>query len=163
MSIFKPLAITRQMTGATLTIDMHVSFARLERNHGRAQYLLDSMVMEDMVPYMPMVTGSFVQLTKARSASMAGTGEVCAAAPPMGRFLYEGKGMVGETSGSPYAKAGERKVLVSQYTGKTNAKQELAYTTTFHPEVTAKWFEVTHKERAKKWVRMVKKEVARHA
>ena len=55
--------IVRHTEGPNLTIDMHVSFRRLERNLGRAQYLLDSAIMDDMVPYMPMITGSFVQLT----------------------------------------------------------------------------------------------------
>lgn len=155
--------IVRHEEGPNLVIDMHVSFRRLERNLGRAQKLLDSAIMDDMVPYMPMITGSFVQLTKARSAATAGTGEICAAAPPMGRFLYEGKGMVGEESGSPYAKADERKVLVSKYTGITNAHENLQYTTTFHPDVTAKWFEVAKKAHKREWIKKVNKETKRHA
>ena len=41
--------------------------------------------------HMPMQTGQFINVTKAMSAAVAGTGKVVAAAPPMGCFLYEGK------------------------------------------------------------------------
>ncbi len=64
--------------------------------------------------HMPMQTGQFINVTKAMSAAVAGTGKVVAAAPPMGRFLYEGRTMVDEKTGSPWARKGARKVLVSQ-------------------------------------------------
>ena len=57
-----------------------------------------------MVPYMPHETGTFINVTRAKSASLAGTGMVCAGTGPMGRFLYYGKGMVDELTGSPWAR-----------------------------------------------------------
>ena len=67
---------------------------RFSRQYQEAQYLLDGMVMDSMVPFMPMITGDFINRTRAESTSLQGTGFVCAAAAPYGRFLYEGKGMV---------------------------------------------------------------------
>ena len=112
--------------------------------------------MNDMVPYMPMITQTFINVTRGMSAALAGTGVVYAAAPPYGRFLYEGKTMVGEESGSPYARYGEKKVLVSQYGGKTMAKENLSYTTTFHPDVQAKWFDAAKKAYQKNWISLAK-------
>ena len=119
----------------------------------KAQYDLDSMVMTDMTPFMPMETGQFINVTKAMSAAYAGTGTVVAAAPPFGRFLYEGKTMVDELTGSPWARRGARKVLVSQYSGKTNARPNLTYARGRQSH----WFEEAKKQNAKKWIAKTKK------
>ena len=133
-----------------------LDMVRFDRQFDKAQFQLDSMVMTHMVPYMPMITGTFINLTKARSASVAGTGYVYAAAPPYGRFLFEGKTMVSPSTGSTYAKKGEKKVLVSQYGGKTNASEYLNYTKTFHPQVSARWFEAAKARYGKSWARVTK-------
>lgn len=143
--------------GPNYTIDMHIDLGRLDGNLERAQDELDSAVMAHMVPYMPMITQAFINQTRAMSAAIAGTGKVYAAAPPYGRFLYMGKTMVGAESGSPRAKFGEKKVLVSQYGGKTNAKENLTYTTTFHPDVQAEWFKAAKKAHGKNWVALAKR------
>ena len=142
--------------GPNYTIDMHIDLGRLDGNLERAQYELDSAVMAHMVPYMPMITQTFINQTRAMSAAIAGTGKVYAAAPPYGRFLYMGKTMVGAESGSPWARFGEQKVLVSQYGGKTSAKENLTYTTTFHPDVQAEWFKAAKKAHGKNWVELAK-------
>ena len=67
---------------------------RFSRQYQEAQYLLDGMVMDSMVPFMPMITGDFINRTRAESTSLQGSGKVCAAAAPYGRFLYEGKTML---------------------------------------------------------------------
>ena len=72
-----------------ITLDM----SRFKRQFQRAQYQLDGAVMESMVPFMPMITGSFINTTRAASAAVQGSGVVYAAYGPQGRFLYEGKGM----------------------------------------------------------------------
>lgn len=130
---------------------------RFERQFGRAQFKLDSMVMTHMVPFMPMITSTFINNTMARSAAIAGTGYVYAAAPPYGRFLYEGKTMVSPTTGSTYAQKGEQKVLVSQYSGKTAAKENLEYTKTFHSKVTSHWFDAAKKLYGRNWIKTAKK------
>ena len=99
-------------SGPDYEINMQIDLARFEKQYSKAQYALDSMVMTSMVPYMPMQTGTFIKVTQAMSAALAGTGKVVAAAPPMGRFLYEGKPMVGERSRSAWADKGEKKEVV---------------------------------------------------
>ena len=129
---------------------------RFSKQYQEAQYLLDGMVMDSMVPFMPMITGNFINRTRVESASLQGTGKVCAAAAPYGRFLYEGKGMVDEATGSPYARRGAKKVLVSQFSGQTAAKENLEYTKQAHPRAQAKWFDAAKRQYGDTWLRKVK-------
>lgn len=133
----------------TVEIDM----SRLEDNFNRAQYELDSMIMTSMEPFMPMQDGSFIKKTKAMSAAIAGTGVVVAAAPPQGRFLYEGKNMVDIKTGSPWARKGAKKVLVSQYTGKTNARENLSYS---RGSARSHWFDAAKEADGDQWIKKTK-------
>ena len=137
-------------------IKIDLDLSRMENNFNRAQYALDSAVMTSMVPFMPMEDGTFVNETRARSAALAGTGEVCAAARPQGRFLYEGKTMVDDKTGSPWARKGAKKVLVSQYSGKTRAKENLQYTKTKHPKAQSHWFGAAKKQDEQSWITTAK-------
>ena len=149
---YRVIKYTRKTKSGIFEYDMVLDLTRFGQQLSRAQYELDTMVMTDMVPYMPMQTGQFINVTRAMSASYAGTGRVVAAAPPFGRFLYEGKTMVDEKTGSPWARKGARKVLVSQYGGKTNAKPELTYT-----RGQSHWFEAAKKKHVNEWIAKVKK------
>lgn len=126
---------------------MEIDLGRFERQYSRAQYQLDSMVMDSMVPYMPMQTGTFINVTKAMSQSIAGSGKVVAAAPPMGRFLYEGKVMVGERTQSAFAAKAEKKVAI---------ERDLQYSKHAHPNVTNHWFETAKKYHGETWIRKTK-------
>ena len=134
-----------------------VNFGRFEKQFTKAQYKLDSTIMTHMIPYMPKVTGLFINVTKAMSDACAGSGVVVAAAPPYGRYLYYGKTMVSPRTGSAYAAYGEKKVLVSKYQGITNAKEYLEYNTSANHEAQAEWFEVAKQRHIKNWVKMTKK------
>lgn len=137
-------------------IKVTLNMSRFEKQFQQAQYQLDGAVMNSMVPFMPMVTGSFVDTTRAASAAVQGSGEVYAAYGPQGRFLYEGKTMVDEVTGSTWARRGAKKVLVSQYGGKTNAKENLTYTRQAHPKAQSHWFDAAKEKDGKKWVKNVK-------
>lgn len=126
-------------------IKVNVDWSRFKKQFELAQYQLDTSIMTCMIPYMPRNTGTFINLTKARSAAMAGTGEVCAGAPPYGRFLYMGKVMVDEETGSPWARAGAKKVVTDR---------DLNYS---NPQATPKWFDTAKTNHGKQWVEMVKK------
>ena len=141
----------------TLEGEMTVDLGRFEGQFSGAQFLLDSMVMTDMISLMPKQTGEFINVTKAMSAASAGSGTVVAAAPPFGRFLYHGKTMVDPDTGSAWARKDVKKVLVSQYAGKTAAKENLDFSKGAHPDAQAEWFEAAKKQHKDDWVRMVKK------
>ena len=133
--------------GVTVKVDLDLD--RINVALDKAQYALDSQVMDDMVPYMPHVTGTFINTVRAASASVAGTGIVYAARPPMGRFLYEGKVMVDPVTNSPWARPGAKKVVTNR---------SLTYS---NPQATPHWFETAKKKHKKQWVNLTKKEAGR--
>ncbi|HBY72959.1 MAG TPA: hypothetical protein DEG06_12025 [Lachnospiraceae bacterium] len=138
-------------------IKVKLDLSRFDKQYQKAQYGLDGDVMTSMVPFMPMQEGPFVNVTRAASAAIQGSGGAYAAFGPQGRFLYEGKTMVSEITGSTWARFDTKKVLVSQYSGKTAAKENLVYNKTAHPEAQAHWFEPAKKKDGKQWVKSAKK------
>lgn len=150
---------TKHFKGFTIVdgdMKVNLNMSRFSRQYQEAQYLLDGMVMDSMVPFMPMITGDFINRTRVESVSLQGTGKVCAAAAPYGRFLYEGKVMVDEVTGSSYARRGAKKVLVSQFSGRTAAKENLEYTKQAHSQAQAKWFDAAKRQYGDTWIRKVK-------
>ena len=144
--MIKKIKWNYQDKGPNYQVNMHIDLGRFENQYHKAQYELDSTVMKDMVPYMPHDTGTFVNVTKAMSAALAGTGKVVAAAPPMGRFLYEGKVMVDPATNSPWARPGAKKVVTDR---------DLKYS---NPKATPHWFDTAKEKHGKSWVKLVKKE-----
>ena len=128
---FKKYSIVKN--GVTVKLDL----SRFEKQFVQAQYQLDGQVMSSMVPFMPMVTGQFIDVTKEASASIQGSGQVYAAFGPQGRYLYEGKVMVDSQTGK-----GPRKIY--DYIGP-------------HPDVTDHWFDAAKKKDGKRWVANVKR------
>lgn len=128
-------------------IELDVDLSRFEKQYGKAQYALDSMVMTSMQPYMPHRTGVFINVTKAMSAAIAGSGTVIAAAPPFGRFLYEGKVMVDPETKSPWASPGAKKIVTDK---------DLDYDKSHNPQVTDHWFDTAKKNHGASWVKAVK-------
>lgn len=135
----------KEDAGRNATIELEVDLSRFNKQYEKAQYVLDSAVMKDMTPYMPQRTGVFIDVTKAMSAAIAGSGTVIAAAPPMGRFLYEGKVMVDEKTGSPWARPGAKKIVTDR---------DLDYS---NPRATPHWYDTAKKNHGKSWVNTVKK------
>ena len=129
-------------------IELDVDLSRFEKQYGDAQYALDSMVMTSMQPYMPHRTGTFINVTKAMSAGIAGSGTVIAAAPPFGRFLYEGKVMIDPETNSPWARPGAKKIVTDK---------ELSYDKSHNTKVTDHWFDTAKANHGKAWVKAVKK------
>lgn len=140
----------------TDAVEIKLDMNRLERNFNDAQYALDSAIMESMKPYMPLQEGSFIDVTQRMSQSLAGSGTVVAAAPPQGRYLYYGKTMVDEKTGSPWARKHAKKVLVNQFHKPINVKPNLTYS---RGSAKPEWFDVAKEKDHDKWVKTVEKEV----
>ena len=64
--------------------------------------------------------------------------------------------MVDEATGSPYARRGAKKVLVSQFSGQTAAKENLEYAKQAHPRAQAEWFDAAKQQYGSTWIRKVK-------
>lgn len=99
---------------------------RFSRQYQEAQYLLDGMVMDSMVPFMPMITGDFINRTRIESTSLQGTGLVCAAAAPYGRFLYLGV-VMSQSALDQYALANGYGKTTSEMTEQEKVALRLAF------------------------------------
>lgn len=129
-------------------IKVNVSLNRFEKQFQEAQYWLDGQVFTDMEKYMPFRDGNMRNVSAIMSRSMQGSGQVIAGAPPCGRFLYEGKVMVDPVTGSPWARAGAKKVVTDR---------DLVFDKTAHPSATDHWFDAAKEQNVKSWVKGVKK------
>lgn len=136
--------------GKGADIELEVDLSRFDKQYGEAQYELDSAVMLSMEKYMPKRDGVFINVTKSMSASIAGSGTVVAAAPPFGRFLYEGKVMVDPETNSPWARKGARKVVTDK---------NLNYDKSLNPDVTDHWFDAAKKNHLEEWLKKAKETV----
>ena len=126
-------------------VTIRVSMGRTNKNLARAQIWLEQQVMNDMLPVMPLRTGSFQQRTRAMNTVMLGSGQVWAAAPPYGRFLYGGKVMVDSVTGSPWARKGAKKVVTGR---------DLTFS---RPGAVPRWFEVAKASNLGAWKNGVKR------
>ena len=138
-----------------VTLDM----SRFEEQFRRAQYQLDGAVMSSMVPFMPMITGSFINATRAASASIQGSGEVYAAYAPQGRYLYMGKVMVDRDTGKgpykiPTGPGGEYVLRFRKGATLVPTNRPLKYSS---PRAQSHWFDVAKEKDGKTWVKNVKK------
>lgn len=126
-------------------VSIYVSMGRINGNLSRAQIWLEQQIMNDMLPVMPMRTGDFQQRTRALNTIALGSGQVWAAAPPFGRFLYGAKVMVDPVTGSPWARKGAKKVLTDR---------DLTFS---RPGATARWFEAVKPAQLPRWKSGVRK------
>ena len=125
-----------------------VSMERFEKQFEQAQYWLDGQVFNSMVPFMPFRDGNMMNVAKIQSASLQGSGKVIAAAPPYGRFLYEGVVMVDPETMSPFARKGAKKVVTDR---------PLQFSKIPHPDATDHWFDAAKEKDGKAWVKGVKR------
>lgn len=137
-----------------MTFDTGIDMAKFKRNRLKAQYWLDNEVMNDIVPYMPRVTGTFINTTRMKSAAMAGTGEVCIGTAPMGQYLYYGKVMVDSATGK-----GARPIKLKSgeviFRHRLGAKlvptgRNLTWS---DPNTQPRWFEYAAELNKEKWLR----------
>ena len=129
-------------------IKVNISLNRFEKQFQEAQYWLDGQVFTDMEKYMPFRDGNMRNVSAIMSRSMQGSGQVIAGAPPYGRVLYEGKVMVDPVTGSPWARAGAKKVVTDR---------DLVFDKTAHPRATDHWFDAAKEQYVKSWAKGVKK------
>lgn len=129
-------------------ITVNISLNRFEKQFQEAQNWLDGQVFTDMEKYMPFRDGNMRNVSAIMSRSMQGSGRVIAGAPPYGRFLYEGKVMVDPATGSPWARAGAKKVVTDR---------DLVFDKIAHPRATDHWFDAAKTENVKSWVKGVKR------
>lgn len=134
--------------------------AKVVANLPKAQYMVDTQIMNDMVPYMPMVTGTFINTVRIRNASLAGSGKVCAATGVMGRYLYYGNKMVDSQTGK-----GPRRIVLDGgeviFRYRLGAKliptaEPLNYNKAANALAGPFWFDRAKEQRYQEWVKTAK-------
>lgn len=125
-----------------MNVKIKLDMSGLDEAIQRAQYALDGAIMHSMIPFMPKVSGNFIERTVAKSASVQGTGIVYAGVGPEGRFLYEGKVMVDPVTGSTCARPGAKKIVT---------ERELNYNKLANPDVQKEWFLAAKRKDMKEW------------
>lgn len=78
---------------------------------GRVQSYIDSAVLRYCDPYTPKDTGKLIQ--SGVIGTIVGSGRVIYNAP-YAKYLYYGRVMIGQNSRSPWARAGERKIVTDR-------------------------------------------------
>ena len=91
---------------------------------GVIQKFIDSEVIRLSAPYTPFATGMMQK--SATLGTVIGSGEITYNSP-YARYLYYGKVMVSPTTGSPWAKKGERKVKTARMISYNGAPKKGAF------------------------------------
>ncbi len=126
-------------------IKCKVKLDRFSEQYKKAQQYLDTQALEDTLRFMPFRTGDL--LSRTIQASMPGSGEIIFPGPSS-RYLYYGMLMVSPTTGSPWALAGETKILTDR---------ELNFDKSANPQAQPFWFEGSKAANKKEWISGVKK------
>lgn len=108
-----------------------------------AEHIVAQQVKKDTEPYVPFRTGSLNLRTRVEGNQIIYPG-------PYARFLYYGKVMVDPNTGSTWAPKGGTKVVTDR---------NLVFTTDFHPQAQAHWFEASKAQNEEKWLRVAQRAV----
>lgn len=102
-----------RMNGVRFKLDSeeNILARRGLETHGRAQKYVDSEVLRRNAPYLAHDSGDYEK--RGRLGTEIGSGEVVYNTAK-GRFLYYGKVMVGERTGSPFAESNEKKIVTDR-------------------------------------------------
>lgn len=115
--------------------------AALRNVANRAEIIMATQVMKDTEEYVPALTGSLSQRTHLEGSTIVYPG-------PYARFLYYGKVMVYEPTGSTWAPRYQHKVVTDR---------DLEMHKTMHALATSHWFEVSKAQNLKKWARVAER------
>lgn len=119
----------RQPPNTSILVWSNSFAANRSQQFSDAQKFIDSECIRYAAPYTPMRNGFLVRAATIGTRIGAG---LIKYASPYARYQYYGKVMVSRITGSPYARAGESKVLTSR---------NLHYDKTRHPNAQRLWFE----------------------
>ena len=114
---------------------------RLDGLNKKAQFVLDTAIVQDTDPYVPFHQG----VLSGSVRTSIGTGTLTYTGP-YAHFLYKGEVMVSPITGSSWAKKNERKVYAGRMLTYYNA----------HPLAGPIWFERSKSDNNRTWVEKVK-------
>lgn len=113
-------------------------FSTILPSTDKAEKILAAQVMKDTDKFVPALTGSLTQRAHVEESTIVYPG-------PYARFLYYGKVMIYEPTGSTWAPKFEHKVVTGR---------DLVMGKSMHPLATSHWFEVSKAANLEKWLRV---------
>ena len=111
----------------------------VQERASRAEAIMAVQVMKDTDKYVPARSGSLTMRTHIENNN------TIVYPGPYARFLYYGKVMIYEPTGSTFAPKGEHKVVTDR---------DLVMHKTMHSLATSHWFEVSKAANTEKWLRV---------
>lgn len=108
---------------------------KLQQAGPRAAHAVAVQIQKDTEPFVPALTGSFVDRTQVVENMVIYPG-------PSARMLYNGKLMIDPNTGSAWAKKGATKVVIGQ---------DLKYNHSMHSQAQSHWFEPSKAQNMEKW------------
>ena len=115
--------------------------ARVRAAGKKSMHTVAVQAMKDTRPFVPMRNGQLDARTYVDGNKLVYPG-------PYARFLYYGKVMIDPETGSAYARKGATKVVTDK---------NLVFTTDFHADAQAFWFEASKAQNMAKWERVAEK------
>ena len=122
-------------------------FSSVLPSTNKAEKILATQVMKDTDKFAPALTGATSQMTHVEESTIVYPG-------PHSRFLYYGKVMIYEPTGSTWAPKYEHKVVTGR---------DLVMNKSMHPLATSYWFEVSKAANLELWLRVAEKAVKNNA
>lgn len=113
----------------------------------KVETILTTQVMKDTDKFVPALTGSLMQRTHIEN------GNTIVYPGPYARFLYYGKVMIYEPTGSTWAPRNQHKVVTGR---------DLVMNKSMHALATSHWFEVSKAANLEKWIQVAEKAVKKY-
>lgn len=113
----------------------------------KVEEVLAVQVMKDTDKYVPALTGNFTQRVHIEN------GNTIVYPGPFARFLYYGKVMIYQPTGSTWAPKNEHKVVTGR---------DLVMNKSMHPLASSHWFEVSKAANLEKWLQVAEKAVTKY-
>jgi hypothetical protein len=107
----------------------------------KAEKILAVQVMKDTDKFVPALTGNFAQRVHLEESTIVYPG-------PFARFLYYGKVMIYEPTGSTWAPKNEHKVVTGR---------DLVMNKSMHPLASSYWFEVSKAANLETWLKVAER------
>lgn len=123
----------------------------------KAEHAVAIQAAKDTEPFVPMLTGTLKNQTQVKDNLIIYPG-------PYARYLYYGKVMVNEKTGKgPMHFVGKNGNEVIRFPKGSRLKatdRDLVFTTTFHPDAQAEWFEASKAQNLDQWKRVAGRALA---
>jgi len=125
-----------------LTFDVRTGdLASVLPSTNKAEKILAAQAMKDTDKFVPALTGNFAQRVHLEESTIVYPG-------PFARFLYYGKVMIYEPTGSTWAPKNEHKVVTGR---------DLVMNKSMHPQATSHWFEVSKAANLETWLKVAER------